>query len=148
MTTLTNEHEQDTRFNYEFVRPSVRCLNWVVYEKNYPSWDRSELIDLGGMIPDFFLMAMMELGSKTIDVRLVAEAMDEHYGFGALAYPFTDTKIVPDEDYVLRHPDDSDLKPYVAVMLPNNADIVCLVYPYGLVALLNSKGDQLVFRMD
>ncbi len=154
-TIVTNETElknETTRFNYELVRPSIRHLSWAVYEDSYPRCTRSELIDLAGMIPDFFLAAIMELIGKTkeymSDVQVVAEAMDEHYGFGALNYPFTDTKIVPDEGYVLRHPEDPDMKPYVAVMLPSNADIICFVYPYGLVGLLNNRGDQLVFRMD
>ncbi len=154
-TIVTNETElknEATRFNYELVRPSIRHLSWAVYEDNYPRCTRSELIDLAGMIPDFFLTAMMDLSHKPkvlrSDVQMVAEAMDKHYGFGALSYPFTDTKIVPDEEYVLRHPEDPDMKPYLAIMLPSNADIICFVYPYALVGLYNSRGDQLVFRMD
>jgi len=105
-----------------------------------------QLIDAGGIIPDFFYLATRNNNT----LRGVAEAMDEFYGFNALGYLFEDSKIVPDERFALRHPEDTDLHPYFAVMTrpSDTSNVKCFVYPYGIVGLIDSKGDQLIFRMD
>lgn len=145
MTTLTNEHEQTTIFDFE-VRLAITQLDWRFFTTNWPDLTKNELIDWAGLIPDFFLHAIQE--TQTDDVHEIAEAMDEIYGFGALGHPFKDTRMVPgDHGPVLRHPDDEDIKPILAVIFEGRR-IKCVVYPYGLVGLINFRGDQLVFRMD
>jgi hypothetical protein len=145
MTTLTNEHEQNTIFDFD-VRLAITKLAWKFFEANWPDRTKNDLIDWAGLIPDFFLHAIQETDAD--DVQAVAEAMDKVYGFNALGYPFKDTRMVPgDHGPVLRHPDDEDIKPILAVGYEGRR-VKCVVYPYGLVGLINSRGDQLVFRMD
>jgi len=149
MTTLTNEHEHLTITDF---RAAIVLLDWKFYGANWPDRTNNDLIDWAGLIPDFFLHAMQETGAD--DVHEVAESMDEVYGFNAMGYPFKDTRIVPgDSGPVLRHPDNTrcdgyeDIKPILSVSFGGRR-IRCLVYPYGLVGLINRRGDQIVFRMD
>lgn len=147
MTTLTDQYGQDyDRFPFD-ARLSLLHLGWYFFEKEHSGMTTDQLIDAGGIIPDFFYLATR---NNNGDLRGVAEAMDELYGFNALGYLFEDSKIVPDERFALRHPEDTDLHPYFAVMTTptDMSNVKCFVYPYGIVGLIDSKGDQLIFRMD
>lgn len=153
MATLSNEHEQNTIFEFE-VRLAITQLDWKFYGANWPDRTNNDLIDWAGLIPDFFLHAIQE--TQADDVHEVAEAMGKIYGFNAMGHPLKDTRMVPgDHGPVLRYPDNSnvsgrgydDIKPALAVGYKGRR-IKCVVYPYGLVGLINSRGDQLVFRMD
>lgn len=153
MTTLTNEHEKATRFDFDG-RAAIVLLDWRFFPANYPDMRKNQLIDWAGLVPDFFLHAIQE--TQADDVHEVAESMDKVYGFNAMGQPFKDTRIVPGEHGpVLRYPDNSnvsgrgydDIKPILAVGYEGRR-VKCVVYPYGLVGLINSRGDQLVFRMD
>jgi len=145
MTTLTDEHQQHLTIT-DF-RAALVFLDWQIFTTNYPDMRKNDLIDWAGLVPDFFYHAMLATGNS-IDVHEVAGAMDDVYGFNALGHPFKDSRIVPSNSGpVIRHPEDDDLKPIVGLTYEGR-HIKCLVYPYGMVGLINRKGDQLVFRMD
>lgn len=133
------------------VRPSVSLLDWTIFSNHHVDMTTRDFVEACGIIPDFFFQAIVETDTDddldNDDVTAMAKRMDDAYGFNAMGYVFKESKIMIDEQYVLRHPEDSDLRPYVMLGY-HGSKVRCIIYPYGMVGLINDIGDQIIIRMD
>jgi len=107
------------------------------------------IIEACGIIPDFFLIAVLEgMESRTgPTLESVSEKMDSAYGFGGFRYPF-EGAVSPQGVYHSSFEEEGDaplppLARFVQGMLE------CFVYQYAIVALRDrSTGDFKVGRFD
>jgi hypothetical protein len=101
------------------------------------------LIEACGLIPTFFARAIIAAPSDaTVDE--IAMSMDELYTFGGFKHPLKGK--VENNIYKSPYEDDEDLYPYMKMI--TNIGITCLIYPYGIVALVGKDNKQLLTRMD
>jgi hypothetical protein len=105
----------------------------------YPSKPNDELVEECGILPLFFMKAVMVQEEPTLD--RVWELVDDQYGFGL--YKMTGSTVT--KDGVWQYPEDPDLYP---LMKLQEGNVEMLVYPYALVAMRDTSGRTLCTRMD
>ena len=94
-----------------------------------------------GLIPIFFDRSANREG---IDIQTVADNMDELYNFGGFRFPFTG-KIEDDGSYIADNDEDPPLAPMAKL---EKYGLVCWIYPYAIVGLVDSDGNQKIGRFD
>jgi hypothetical protein len=131
------------------IRPSKLLLSWQHDpQKQYPFFDKSNLEEASGLIPDFFERALSLTESGNLET--IADGMDELYQYGGFAQYPLGGELKANGTYVSPYADDEDLHPYVALasLDPSRCDVECFVYPYGIVGLRDSNGQCKIARFD
>ena len=131
------------------VRPAKLLLSWQhAPQKQYPFYDKPNLEEASGLIPDFFERALSLTESGNLGT--IADGMDDLYQHGGFAkYPLGG-ELKANGTYVSSFADDEDLHPYLALanLDPSRCDVECFVYPYGIVGLRDSSGQCKIARFD
>ena len=131
------------------VRPAKLLLSWQHDpQKQYPFYDKPNLEEASGLIPDFFERALSLTESGNLGT--IADGMDDLYQHGGFAkYPLGG-ELKANGTYVSSFADDEDLHPYLALasLDPSRCDVECFVYPYGIVGLRDSSGQCKIARFD
>ena len=107
---------------------------------DYPNVTREHL----GLIPEFVMEAAHAQQWPSDTLELIAAAMDSLYGYGGFAFPFTG-KIEDDGSYIADNDEDPPLAPYAKL---EKCGLVCWIYPYAIVGLVDSEGNQKIGRFD
>ena len=131
------------------IRPAKLLLSWQHDpQKLYPFYDKPNLDEASGLIPDFFERALSLTESGNLGT--IADGMDDLYQHGGFAkYPLGG-ELKANGTYVSSFADDEDLHPYLALasLDPSRCDVECFVYPYGIVGLRDSSGQCKIARFD
>lgn len=131
------------------IRPAKLLLSWQHDpQKQYPFYDKPNLEEASGLIPDFFERALSLTESGNLGT--IADGMDDLYQHGGFAkYPLGG-ELKANGTYVSSFADDEDLHPYLALasLDPSRCDVECFVYPYGIVGLRDSSGQCKIARFD
>ena len=131
------------------IRPAKLLLSWQHDpQKQYPFFDKPNLEEASGLIPDFFERALSLTDSGNLGT--IADGMDDLYQHGGFAkYPLGG-ELKANGTYVSSFADDEDLHPYLALanLDPSRCDVECFVYPYGIVGLRDSSGQCKIARFD
>ena len=131
------------------IRPAKLLLSWQHDpQKQYPFFDKPNLAEASGLIPDYFERALSLTESGNLET--IADGMDELYQCGGFAkYPLGG-ELKANGTYVSSFADDEDLHPYLALasLDPSRCDVECFVYPYGIVGLRDSSGQCKIARFD
>ena len=131
------------------IRPAKLLLSWQHDpQKQYPFFDKPNLEEASGLIPDFFERALSLTESGNLET--IAEGMDELYQYGGFAQYPLGGELKANGTYVSPFADDEDLHTYVALasLDPSRCDVECFVYPYGIVGLRDSNGQSKIARFD
>jgi len=131
------------------IRPAKLLLSWQHDpQKQYPFFDKPNLEEASGLIPDFFERALSLTESGNLET--IAGGMDELYQYGVFAQYPLGGELKANGTYVSPFADDEDLHPYVALasLDPSRCDVECFVYPYGIVGLRDSNGQSKIARFD
>ena len=129
------------------IRPAKLLLSWQHDpQKQYPFYDKANLEEASGLIPDFFERALSLTESGNL--QTIANVMDDlyqHCGFSQ--YPLGG-ELKANGTYVSSFADDEDLHPYLALASVDRSlcDVECFVYPYGIVGLRDSNGQCKIAR--
>jgi len=70
------------------LRPAQLLLGWAYnprFAEEYNHISRTDLVEMVGLIPDFFAHAVTE---EDLDIANIADAMDDAYGMGGFRYAF------------------------------------------------------------
>ena len=112
------------------IRPAKLLLSWQHDpQKQYPFFDKPNLEEASGLIPDYFERALSLTESGNLET--IADGMDELYQCGGFAkYPLGG-ELKANGTYVSSFADDEDLHPYLALanLDPSRCDVECFVYP-------------------
>ena len=131
------------------IRPAKLLLSWQHDpQKQYPFFDKPNLEEASGLIPDYFERALSLTESGNLGT--IADGMDDLYQHGGFAkYPLGG-ELKANGTYVSSFADDEDLHPYLALanLDPSRCDVECFVYPYGIVGLRDSSGQCKIARFD
>lgn len=131
------------------IRPAKLLLSWQHDpQKQYPFFDKPNLEEASGLIPDFFERALSLTESGNLET--IADGMDELCEFGGFAQYPLGGELKANGTYVSPFADDEDLHPYIALasLDPARCDVECFVYPYGIVGLRDSNGQTKIARFD
>ena len=131
------------------IRPSKLLLSWLVDQnKQYIGVEKSRLEEACGIIPDFFESAIHRVGGNG-GIDELAKAMTEDYGMGGFTSSW-ESKVNANGTLESEYADDPIEHPYLTLMSidPAQCDVECLIYPYGIVGLRDSKGNSIVGRFD
>jgi hypothetical protein len=126
------------------LRPAQLLLGWAYnprFAEEYNHISRTDLVEMVGLIPDFFAHAVTE---EDLDIANIADAMDDAYGMGGFRYAFGGSISA---DGVYSSEGDPDLAPLVS-LAANGTDVTCYVYNYGIVGLRDGHGNVRIGRFD
>ena len=126
------------------LRPAQILLHWdynPTFAEEYNHISRTDLIEMVGLIPDFFVHAVTE---EDLDITSIADAMDDAYGMGGFRNPFSGSISA---DGVYSSDEDPDLVPLVS-LAANGTDVKCYIYNYGIVGLRDGNGNVRIGRFD
>lgn len=94
-----------------------------------------------GLIPIFFDRSANRAG---LDLQTTADNMDDLYNFGGFRFPFTG-EIEEGGFYVADNDEDPPLAPLAKL---EKYGLTCWIYPYAIVGLVDSEGNQKIGRFD
>ena len=126
------------------LRPAQLLLDWAynpTLAEEYNDIPRTDLVEMVGLIPDFFVHAVTE---EDLDIASIADAMDDAYGMGGFRYAFGGSISA---DGVYSSEGDPDLAPLVS-LAANGTNVTCYVYNYGIVGLRDGHGNVRIGRFD
>lgn len=116
-------------------------------DENLATVPEDRIREACGIIPDFFLMAVLE-GMETASgptLENVSAGMDQVYQFGGFSYPF-DGAVSPDGIYQSPYDDDEPLPPLVRF---THGALELFIYQYAITALRDrTSGAFKVGRFD
>jgi hypothetical protein len=111
--------------------------------QSYKTYSAGQLIEACGLIPMFVEFADEE-GASSAEAFM--DAMDRAYGFG-FGGNMLDHGGTVDEKGAYNCPEDPTLSPYVSLFCVETA-VRVFIYPYGLVAVRDSEGNEVMRRFD
>ena len=131
------------------IRPAKLLLSWQHDpQKQYPFFDKPDLEEASGLIPDVFERALSLTESG--DLETISDGMDDLYQSGGFNRSVIGGELMANGTYVSSYADDEDLHPYLALVSldPSRCDVECFVFPYGIVGLRDSNGQCKIARFN
>ena len=99
-------------------------------------------IEALGLIPPFFERSLYIEGQS---IQSVADKMDSLYHYGGFVYPFEGTIVDNKGRYLADNDEDGPLDPIAKI---TKLWFTLWVYPYSIVGLTDTKGNQKIARFD
>jgi len=99
-------------------------------------------IEALGLIPHFFERSLYIEGQS---IQSVADKMDSLYHYGGFVYPFDGTIVDNKGRYLADNDEDGPLDPIAKI---TKLGFTLWVYPYSIVGLTDTKGNQKIARFD